>query len=445
MIHCFIGALLHYLIVVPAGAQFRPVSRTTVLPPSLVYYEAVNAPSATPGLSRIDILYRIDLSFFIPARDPSNPLFSEFIRKGEVQIELQDSTETTAARRIPKFEEPTTSTEVKPGTLWHTGMVSFDIVPGEYTISFAIEDLESERTVKERTRKVLARDFPTDKPAASSPLLVAPPGRVTGDSISIASICFGGGMRFGHDASLVLEIVNADSTNLTSAGLRVTRGSTGPDADSLVVSDEAVEPLILPGMTLLPKPGTPSFMIVRTERNSSVVILPFPAEKLPTGSHILEVTIGEITVTHPLPVIWPDMPRSLLNPVYAMDALRFITTTEELDSVNSGPEDERMKHFEDFWKAKDRTPETAFNEVMTEYYTRVDHAAANFGTLREPDGTWTDRGRIHVLYGTPTRVERNLDPAGFIEVWSYETARKKFIFLDETKTGNYVLTSTRPL
>ncbi len=139
------------------------------------------------------------------------------------------------------------------------------------------------------------------------------------------------------------------------------------------------------------------------------------------------------------------MPKSLQNPSYAFESLRFITTPDELDSLDSGKEDERREHFEEFWEAKDRTPETAFNEVMMEYYSRVDHAAANFGTLRNPDGTRTDRGRIHILYGLPTRVERNLDPSGFIEVWSYENARKKFIFLDETKTGNYVLTSTRPL
>jgi GWxTD domain-containing protein len=186
-------------------------------------------------------------------------------------------------------------------------------------------------------------------------------------------------------------------------------------------------------------------MILGTDRPSSVAILPFPGEKLPTGLHDLKITIGDMTVTHPLPVIWPDMPRSLMNPAYAFDALRFITTTDQLDSLNNGSEEERMKQFENFWTSKDRTPETMFNEVMTEYYTRVDYAAANFGTLRDPDGTWTDRGRIHVLYGTPTKIERNLDPSGFIEIWIYDNARKKFIFLDETKTGNYVLTSTRPL
>jgi GWxTD domain-containing protein len=411
-----------------------------------VYYEAVNVPSTVAGLSRMDILYRIDLSFFVPVRDPSNPLFSEFVHKGEIQIELLDSTGTTVARKIPKFEVPTASTETRQATSWHTGLVSFDVAPGEYTIAIAVEDLESERSVTDRTRRALAREFAADKPRASSVLLINPPQGVSGDSASLVPVNFGGGIRFGHSASLVLVVSNGDSTALEMADLMVTAGRKESGKDSLIVKADEVRMQVIPHATLAPlMSGVPSYRIEQTDRNSSVVILPFQAEKIPRGTHFLKLDFGGLTVTQPLSVLWPDIPRSLLNPAYAVDVLRFITTSEQLDSLNSGDEEERRNRFDDFWRSRDRTPETAFNEVMAEYYSRVDHAAASFGTLREPDGTWSDRGRIHVLYGTPTKVERNLDPAGFIEVWLYENARKKFIFLDETKTGNYVLTSTRPL
>jgi hypothetical protein len=44
------------------------------------------------------------------------------------------------------------------------------------------------------------------------------------------------------------------------------------------------------------------------------------------------------------------------------------------------------------------------------------------------------------LYGPPTTMNRTLDPvAGFQETWVYERLGKRFVFVDRTKTGNYVL------
>jgi hypothetical protein len=83
---------------------------------------------------------------------------------------------------------------------------------------------------------------------------------------------------------------------------------------------------------------------------------------------------------------------------------------------------------------------------MTEYYRRVDHAVRTFGTLRQPDGFRSDRGKVYILYGPPTKTDRMLDPdAGFREVWIYERLNKKFTFADENKSGNYVLVNTSTL
>ena len=51
---------------------------------------------------------------------------------------------------------------------------------------------------------------------------------------------------------------------------------------------------------------------------------------------------------------------------YALDMLRYVTTERVLDSLTSGNYEERRDHLEGFWKAHDTTPETAYNEVMTE-------------------------------------------------------------------------------
>jgi GWxTD domain-containing protein len=145
-------------------------------------------------------------------------------------------------------------------------------------------------------------------------------------------------------------------------------------------------------------------------------------------------------------MIWPDMPLSLRDIDYALDALKIITREEQLDSMRRGDLETRRGALEAFWKEKDKSPETAYNEVMAEFYRRVDYARKTFGTLREPDGFKSDRGRIVALYGQPTRIERTLDSsAGFRESWSYEKLNKKFVFLDKTKSGAYMLVSTQSL
>jgi len=143
--------------------------------------------------------------------------------------------------------------------------------------------------------------------------------------------------------------------------------------------------------------------------------------------------------------VWPDMPLSLKDVDYALDVMRYITTENQLDSLRNGNYEVRRKHLEEYWKVRDRTPETAYNEVMTEYYRRVDYAMRAFGTLRIPDGARSDRGRIYILHGPPTRTERTLNPNGlYEEVWIYEQFKKRFTFVDNSRNGTYELIPATP-
>ena len=138
--------------------------------------------------------------------------------------------------------------------------------------------------------------------------------------------------------------------------------------------------------------------------------------------------------------VWPGMPRSLKNIDMAIDALRLIATEASLDSMQSGNFNERRDALERFWARKDPTPGTIYNEAMTEFYRRVDHVRAAYGTMQEPDGIKSDRGRIYILNGQPTRVDRTLNPSvGFTETWTYEKTKRTFTFVDERRNGTYKL------
>ena len=93
-----------------------------------------------------------------------------------------------------------------------------------------------------------------------------------------------------------------------------------------------------------------------------------------------------------------------------------------------------------FWAKRDPTPKTLYNELMAEYYRRVDYAYINFATLRERDGARTDKGKVYILYGQPTKIERKYTPGRPTEeIWYYEPIRRKFVFTDQY--GSFKLTS----
>jgi len=97
-----------------------------------------------------------------------------------------------------------------------------------------------------------------------------------------------------------------------------------------------------------------------------------------------------------------------------------------------------------FWVKRDPTPGTARNEFEETFYRTVRDAGVRF---RERGGSavpgWhTDRGRIFIVYGAPDEV-LDRGQAGSsrpYQVWKY-TGRKahRFIFLDTTSSGSYVL------
>jgi GWxTD domain-containing protein len=181
--------------------------------------------------------------------------------------------------------------------------------------------------------------------------------------------------------------------------------------------------------------------------SSAFLFLGFHSDTLLLRDYRLEVEIAQGArkdkAVKRFRMVWPDMPASLRNVDYALDALRFITTESQLDSLKSGNYETRKENLEAFWKGIDRTTGGPRNAAMVEYYERVDEATKSFGTLRQPDGSKSDRGRIYVLYGPPTRTERSLDPAtGFTEVWTYERVNRKFTFRDQSKTGDYALIAT---
>jgi len=166
---------------------------------------------------------------------------------------------------------------------------------------------------------------------------------------------------------------------------------------------------------------------------------------LPVGRYVIEtqVTGGGQTALKALNfrIHLSGVPGSVRDLDTAIRQLRYIASTRTVKRILRAEEGDREVLFLDYWKKRDPSPETTVNELMMEYYARIERANTLFGGFRE--GWETDRGEVYVRFGPPDEVERhpyeiNTKP---YEIWYYYDQQRRFLFVDEMGYGEYRLVS----
>jgi GWxTD domain-containing protein len=115
---------------------------------------------------------------------------------------------------------------------------------------------------------------------------------------------------------------------------------------------------------------------------------------------------------------------------------------------------QKLGFIESFWLRRDKKPETPDNEAREEHQRRFAYATQNFGA--GIPGWATDRGKIYILLGPPSAINRN--PAGRnsferpSEVWTYNNVPNPRLaasfdigFVDFTSTGRFEIVSAENL
>lgn len=112
--------------------------------------------------------------------------------------------------------------------------------------------------------------------------------------------------------------------------------------------------------------------------------------------------------------------------------LRYITSSKEWAAISGTPDP--RKAIEKFWleAAGDRGHA---REAIAAYYGRVEAANRHFTACM--DGWKTDRGLVHIIFGTPTTIRRSAD--GNMETWTYgeETNLMSLNFRFQRKTSPF--------
>jgi GWxTD domain-containing protein len=125
------------------------------------------------------------------------------------------------------------------------------------------------------------------------------------------------------------------------------------------------------------------------------------------------------------------------------DKSKYIATAPETDRYKALSTEEAKREFiYTFWKARDENPADDRNENYLNYVKRVNESDARFTALGKK-GWKTDRGRVLIVYGEPTEIQRypNTTDARPYEIWRYESLEGgvEFIFGDLTGFSDYQL------
>lgn len=150
----------------------------------------------------------------------------------------------------------------------------------------------------------------------------------------------------------------------------------------------------------------------------------------------------------------PDEEQEFMRSKYAVmkeknvdddfDRSIYIRTQTETNEYNKLKKlDEKRKFMFRFWRKRDETPVTPFNEYQVNYYKRIAEANKMFSESYS-EGWRTDRGRIYITYGKPDEIEKypfESDKRSY-EVWRYLVVQggALCVFIERvSETGIYTL------
>lgn len=202
--------------------------------------------------------------------------------------------------------------------------------------------------------------------------------------------------------------------------------------------------------------------------NSAVDVGAINISKMPSGAYTLvntatdsaknltvysskKIFIYNPSIIDTTPIISAD--NSMLTSEFAsmseeelnqtFDESKYIATKQEKEQWEAlKSEDAKKKFLYDFWRARDLTPNTPVNEYKRDYFERVREANSLYTNIQRK-GWKTDRGRVLLIYGKPSEIERfpnQVDTKPY-EIWRYNELEGGvvFIFADLTGFSDYTL------
>lgn len=309
---------------------------------------------------------------------------------------------------------------------FHRGDAQLSLAAGQYTIT--VESIKSRES--QQRRIVLPKTYiPKREQQSNSSISVVFTQAVTQEYDVLRPCVYNGNMPFPAGRMAVVAIVPITSSASYDVWIRQLpyqdgdiRWWSGVDIHTTAINR---------GTDVKPR-ADGLLDVTNGEQKSRCLVIPINASDVVPGRYVMTLVPNgtKDTLRSSFVVEWESMPMSLRSLSYALDVLAYICPEDVLDSLRDGNDAEQREKLMEWWKRQDKTAETAHNEHMAEYYRRVDKASYAYATLTEPDGAFTDRGKVFVLYGAPTKTDRKITKDGEqAETWIYtNSVRRVFVF-----------------
>jgi len=406
----------------------------------------------------VGALFRLDYDLipFLRIRPDmeDTPEGAQYFAPVEMGIEIYEGSVNTSRRNQPNnmtsvFRDSyldtvyVSSFEQTRSRLQHVqGVLSAELDPGSYNYELQLTRAQSTQNQSSTRRNIQVSEYDS---LSSASILLLSDHTINNSVISGTFLNYGENVLYGSDYNLMVTLPNDGSDDYSVEIYRMQSGRSDETVSESTFEQTIDAGSIVTGSdyNLMRDESGIVFSMNRSDAGTRFGFISVPNAGFENARYQIQVKdsegelIGEKTVNSR----WLDMPVSLLNIDVAINMMRFIVSESKLDQLQRGSSAEKEQKFREYWGQRDPTPDTEFNELMTEYYERIDYAYRNFTTPQTP-GYESDQGQAYILYGQPDNIERRLptdQPTQ--EIWEYPN--RTLVFEATSGFGDFVLVSER--
>ncbi|NOZ55401.1 MAG: GWxTD domain-containing protein [Calditrichaeota bacterium] len=394
-----------------AGAQEADQVAEGFFGGPLFEYGVANVYDSTRAASRLDVYYSFvyDILQFVKKENGhygARYEISAILKtKGRQYADFKTETGTVTVTDYPE-----TNSRVRRVQ----GKLSFWPAPGKYKLELRLTDGESQKSLR-REKKVLVRDF-------------GKPG------VHLSDVLFGDS-TFCADPTTAFPILSKRYTD-PDKGFRAVLQVVGvPETTAVHVK-----------WSVRSGSGEQIWAEGETCRGLRHFCLDLGSRARKPGRYTLQVEAksaeGRAKLKARFSVAWGEAFVDTSDLDLILKAMRYIANKQDIERMEMASPSMRRQLYEDWWKARDPDPSTPENELRQEFFRRLDFANRYFSVPEMNIEGWeTDRGRIYIIYGPPTHVEREpaeMNEASY-ETWYYSHLHRRFVFVDKSGTGLYEL------
>ncbi|PKL87535.1 MAG: hypothetical protein CVV23_14910 [Ignavibacteriae bacterium HGW-Ignavibacteriae-2] len=375
--------------------------------------------------SILHITYRITYESLVFVKDKNMynsglNFFVETFKNGNVTGRISDS------KNVSIYDYSLTNS----ANHYVEGMVSIRIPFGEAKIYADVELINSDKKIKIPTKELIIASRDTSK--ILNPIVIK--DIKSEDGLYKYLLCnYSGTIPYSDKSySVLIPIMKTSVPELT---FKIKQQN---DSSFTVIGEKVIS-------------GIPDFKIENksilirqgdiSDTTFSFYLINNFSNKLNEGRITIEVK-DEPNIKHGfLDVLWVHKPLSLSDNERAIRILRNIEKEKELNKLLSVDKEKYYEELKKYWSKYDPDESTPYNEVMNEFYCRVDTADLEFGSLDIDNGSESDRGKIYIKFGRPEKIERTYSESNqTLEFWYYGgSINRKFVFEDKAGLGNYIL------